>query len=130
MVSAPAALASHETSTASAPTSAPAMSQPSLRLSTPITIREISPTIAQSTLPTQLWNGRWQAQQSSGVITFEDSLSELVFAQAVEETDSPDLLIAGVSVDELAQGLVKEIAIALKDGDFTKILSPDREFTM
>jgi len=65
------------------------------------------------------------------LIALEDSIDAAIFEEAVDALGSvPKLTISGTSVRYLAQKLLTEIRDAVKNHDFTKVLSPRREFNM
>lgn len=81
-------------------------------------------------LPKELWSDDWEAPKSSGRITLDQSIDVALFEEASGELDPPTLSIVGVSTIELADALVTRIRIAGRKGDFSEILSSEREFKM
>ncbi|KAJ3496500.1 hypothetical protein NLJ89_g10477 [Agrocybe chaxingu] len=79
-------------------------------------------------LPAVLWANDWVPPVTSGVIDIADLEGTIFEAACGEDTDAPRLTLKGPNVAELSQQLVKHIESALEMNDFSKILSPTREF--
>jgi len=85
---------------------------------------------AISTLPSVIWENPWTAQTGPYAGLQLYSLSDDAYEAATRGTDGSELHIHGRDVSDLATittGIIRE---AIKEGDFMKLLSPDRSFNM
>ncbi|KAJ7026563.1 hypothetical protein C8F04DRAFT_1045551 [Mycena alexandri] len=78
-----------------------------------------------------LWDGPWVPQPAKygGLFDMADLLKS-IFETASSGSRPRELVVEGTTMDELVDNLMKLILEAVRSGDFTLILSPDRSFQL
>lgn len=89
------------------------------------------PLIRTATLPTVLWNPQWVAPvfPQDRTITLDD-LKSTAFKDATDGGNVEKFELIAPNVRELAKAFSNELGKAAEIGDFTSVLSPEREFVM
>ncbi len=81
--------------------------------------------------PGKLWEHEWSPQPArfGGLFDMAD-LTKSIFETASSGSRPHELLIEGYTINDCVSSLLREIAKAVKLGDFTNVLSSDRTFQM
>jgi hypothetical protein len=84
-----------------------------------------------ASLPVVLWGRRWVAPTfpESKIIPMAD-LKSVAFREATEGYNVEKFELRGLDVRELAKDFLDTLAEAARRGDFTSVLSPQRDFVM
>jgi hypothetical protein len=84
-----------------------------------------------ASLPVVLWSQRWVAPIFSENQTIHlADLRSTAFKEATEGCNIEKFELSGPDVRELAKDFSNILGEAAKHGDFTSVLSPEREFVM
>lgn len=81
-------------------------------------------------LPPTLWSQPWTPSFNHNQMLTVNDLPNGVFDAATDNSIVSDFHVRGSSMTDLIQAFVTKIESALETGDFTDILTPDREFIM
>ncbi|TDL14092.1 hypothetical protein BD410DRAFT_846356 [Rickenella mellea] len=85
-----------------------------------------------SFLPPSIWSTPWSppTRPLYSIQSIPYSVYDCATMDFPVDPDLPTLRLCGQSVDELARALDSQLDLAVQEGDFTGILSPERSFTV